>query len=360
MGSVVTKILFQPPRPASYTTTPHFFWLYTKLQFKIPGFYIAHNPSPDAVTLLFSHGNAEDLGMIYDWFREVARILNVNVMSYDYTGYGLSDGEPAEERVYADIDAAFEYLTQVVNLRPNQIILYGRSLGGGPSTYMAQKMSLAGTPVRGVVLQSPFLSAYRVAFHFRYSMLGDKFCNVDRMGEITCPVFLIHGTNDEVVPFWNGQELYLAVQEEFRYRPFWVHDAGHNNIELLMRDTKPVRRDSKMPGQFFERFDMFIRDTTERQQYWEAMDRKKRREAAMGAGGIFSIASCCGATGRQDDAAIDDDIISRTLGETKVSGTVPSPMSHKVLDGRGQTVEDGRGGGGGVEEDGEAIMPRWQ
>ena len=100
MGGVVTKILFQPPRPASYTTTPHFFWLYTKLQFKIPGFFIAHNPSPDAITLLFSHGNAEDLGMIYDWFREVARVLNVNVMSYDYTGYGLSDGEPAEERVY--------------------------------------------------------------------------------------------------------------------------------------------------------------------------------------------------------------------------------------------------------------------
>ena len=99
MGGVVTKILFQPPRPASYTTTPHFFWLYTKLQFKIPGFFIAHNPSPDAITLLFSHGNAEDLGMIYDWFREVARVLNVNVMSYDYTGYGLSDGEPAEERV---------------------------------------------------------------------------------------------------------------------------------------------------------------------------------------------------------------------------------------------------------------------
>ena len=53
-------------------------------------------------------------------------------------------------------------------------------------------------------------------------MPGDKFCNIDRMADITCPVFLVHGTNDEVVPFWNGQELYLGVSEEFRYRPFWV------------------------------------------------------------------------------------------------------------------------------------------
>ena len=71
-------------------------------------------------------------------------------------------------------------------------------------------------------MQSPFLSALRVAFHFRFSMPGDKFCNIDRMADITCPVFLVHGTNDEVVPFWNGQELYLGVSEEFRYRPFWV------------------------------------------------------------------------------------------------------------------------------------------
>jgi predicted alpha/beta hydrolase family esterase len=261
--------------------------------------------------------------------------------------------------VYADIDAAFEYLTQVVNLRPSQIILYGRSLGGGPSTYMAQKMSLAGTPVRGVVLQSPFLSTYRVAFHFRYSMLGDKFCNVDRMHDITCPVFIVHGTNDEVVPFWNGQELYLAVQEEFRYRPFWVQDAGHNNIELLMRDTTPVTKGSQMPGRFFERFDMFIRDTTARRTYWEAMDRKKRREMAMGVGGIFSVASCCGAHDRRDDAAADEDIIRNTEGETKVSTTTPALASPtKLLNDKGQEVEVEDQNGENVKMG--DVMPGWR
>ena len=138
-------------------------------------------------------------------FREVSRLLKVNVMAYDYSGYGLSSAEtPSEEAVYADAEAALAYLVSVVNTPHNQIVLYGRSLGGGPSTYLAQKMSNMGNPPRGLVLQSPFLSAYRVAFHFRFSMPGDQFCNVDRIGDVMCPVYVIHGTNDEVVPFWNG------------------------------------------------------------------------------------------------------------------------------------------------------------
>ncbi len=295
MGTVVSKILFQPPRPPSYTPTPHFFWLYTKLTHKIPAFYIAENPRPDAVTLLFSHGNAEDLGMIYDWFREVAKILHVNVMSYDYTGYGLASAEeePSEERVYADVEAAYAYLVEVVNLRPSQVVLYGRSLGGGPSTYLAAKLSKAGTPVRGVVLQSPFLSAYRVAFHFRFSMLGDKFCNVDRVGEIDSPVYIIHGTNDEVVPFWNGQELYLAVQDTFKYPPFWVKDAGHNNIELLLRSTST-------PGVFFDRFRAFLDDTTARREHWAAAAQRRARDRT--AGSLFGGAACCGPRSDHPDA----------------------------------------------------------
>ncbi|RHZ01010.1 hypothetical protein DYB37_010712 [Aphanomyces astaci] len=91
-------------------------------------------------TLLFSHGNAEDLGMVYDWFREVSRRINVrphiivvqstdvhmlqvNVMAYDYTGYGISLGIPSEEAVYSDIEAAFAYLVNVKKTRPEHILL---------------------------------------------------------------------------------------------------------------------------------------------------------------------------------------------------------------------------------------------
>lgn len=155
----------------------------------------------------------------------------------DYTGYGKSDGSPHENHVYADIDAAFRYLLEVRRLQPEQIVLYGRSLGSGPSCYLASKTAQQGRSVAGVILQSPLLSAYRVAFNFRFTMAGDKFPNVDYAPSIRCPVFIVHGTQDEVVPFWHGQELFLALPQEWRAKPFWVEGAGHNNIEALLRPT---------------------------------------------------------------------------------------------------------------------------
>ena len=189
------------------------------------------------MTILFSHGNAEDLGMIYDWFNDLARVLRCNIMAYDYTGYGKSNGTPAEDNCYADIEAAFTYLTDVRHIQPEQIVLYGRSLGSGPSCYLAAKTARRGRSIAGVILQSPLLSAYRVAFNFRYTMAGDKFPNIDYAPEIACPVFIIHGTQDEVVPFWHGQDLFMALRQPWRAKPFWVEGAGHNNIEAMLRPT---------------------------------------------------------------------------------------------------------------------------
>ena len=113
--------------------------------------------------------------MIYDWFNDLARVLRCNIMAYDYTGYGKSASSgiaPTEENCYADIEAAYNYLTDVRHIQPEQIVLYGRSLGSGPSCYLASKTAPNGRSVAGVILQSPLLSAYRVAFNFRFTMFG--------------------------------------------------------------------------------------------------------------------------------------------------------------------------------------------
>lgn len=171
MGDAISSLLFQPP-PPTYLHPSRHFWLNNSKGFRIPAFFIER---PNAqVTILFSHGNAEDLGMIYDWFNDLARVLRVNIMAYDYTGYGKSNGHPNEECCHADIEAAFEYLTEVRRLQPEQIVLYGRSLGSGPSCYLAQKSAKEGHSVGGLILQSPLLSAYRVAFDFRFTMIGDR------------------------------------------------------------------------------------------------------------------------------------------------------------------------------------------
>jgi pimeloyl-ACP methyl ester carboxylesterase len=194
MGDAISSLLFQPP-PPTYLHPSRHFWLNTDHGSRIPAFFIER---PGAmVTLLFSHGNAEDLGMIHDWFNDLARVLRVNIMAYDYTGYGKSTGTPNEDHCYADIEAAYKYLTEVRRVQPEQIVLYGRSLGSGPSCYLASKTATAGRPVGGVILQSPLLSAYRVAFNFRYTMVGDRFPNVDYAPSIRCPVFIVHGTQDE-------------------------------------------------------------------------------------------------------------------------------------------------------------------
>jgi abhydrolase domain-containing protein 17 len=128
-------------------------------------------------------------------------------------------------------------LLEVRRIPPEQIVLYGRSLGSGPSCYLAAKTAREGRSVGGVILQSPLLSAYRVAFDFRFTMLGDRFPNISYAPQIRCPVFIIHGTQDEVVPFWHGQELFLSLPQPWRAKPFWVEGAGHNNIEALLRST---------------------------------------------------------------------------------------------------------------------------
>ncbi|EEY53579.1 serine protease family S09X, putative [Phytophthora infestans T30-4] len=231
MGSTVSALVFQPPT-ATYGYTRRYFFLVTAMHNRIPAFFIPCDKAE--YTVLFSHGNAEDLGMIYDWFREVSRRLQANVMSYDYSGYGISEGEPSEEACYADIETAFAYLVNVKKIPPGKIILYGRSLGSGPTTHLAVKQSGIEQPVAGVILQSPVLSMFRVVFNFRYTFPGDLFCNIDIIDQVRSPVTIIHGTRDEVVPFWHGEGLFEMCPQEWRCKPLWVTDAGHNNIEAFL------------------------------------------------------------------------------------------------------------------------------
>ena len=253
MGAAIAKTLvFQPPSPvapcdqivAGSVDSSHI-WLETRRGSRIEAFFVDRRAQ---TTILFSHANAEDVSMVFAWLRDLSLRLGVNVCAYSYTGYARSSKPPSELDVYADIDAVWEYLTEKRRIDPGKILLYSRSVGSGPTLYLAQRLSKAGTPPAGVALQSPILSVFRIAFDFRYTLPGDLFPNVDRVGDARCPVLVIHGTHDEVVPFWHGQELFLATRPEWRFRPFWIPGAGHNNIELLLRDT----------GALFKRLSEFI------------------------------------------------------------------------------------------------------
>ena len=109
-------------------------------------------------TLLFSHGNAVDLGQMASFFVNLGTVLGVNIFSYDYSGYGVSTGTPLETNVYADVECAYHQLRTRYNLLPEQIVLYGQSIGSVPTVDLASRFE-----VGGVVLHSPLLSGMRVA-----------------------------------------------------------------------------------------------------------------------------------------------------------------------------------------------------
>ena len=227
MGNTLTQLVFQPPEITYIHARKNLIWLHTKKAVKIPAFYLDRRSS---VTVLFSHGNAEDLGMIFEHCVEFTKVMNVNLLAYDYEGYGKAGGVPSESNCYEDIDAAYTYLINILHQNPQNIVLYGRSLGSGPSCYLAERLSKSGIRLGGLVLQSSLLSVYRVAFNFRFTLPGDMFPNVDRIANICCPLLVIHGTRDEIVPFWNGESLFLEAPIQWRARCSRVipHKRGPN------------------------------------------------------------------------------------------------------------------------------------
>lgn len=215
--------------PAHYEDSSDILKLTTTDGVKISARYLPNSTA--AYTILYSHGNGEDLG-------DDAQLLeNLNAMgfavfSYDYHGYGTSQGTPNETNTYRDIDAAYAYLTTELHIPAQRIILYGRSLGGGPAIDLAARK-----PAAGLVVQSTFATAYR-AFTRMPLVPFDEFRNIDKIGRVRCPVLVIHGMSDGVVPFAQGRRLLHAVHSPKRH--LWVPGAGHNNLQEVAGDRYPM------------------------------------------------------------------------------------------------------------------------
>ena len=212
------RLIFQPPA-ASYEDSRESIKLTSPQGVQISAIYLPNQGA--TYTILYSHGNAEDLGNIR-WMLEDLQKMGFAVFAYDYRGYGMSEGKPTEQGAYADINAAYDYLTQKLGVPPARIIIYGRSVGSGPSVDLASRVKAA-----GLILENPFLSAFRVVTRIPIVPF-DKFSNIDKIQRVRCTVLVMHGTGDEVIPFWHGQQLFAAANEPKRF--LWVEGAGHNDV----------------------------------------------------------------------------------------------------------------------------------
>ena len=173
---------------------PDHLYLHSKSGTKLQVLFINRNAK---YTMIFSHGNAEDIYLVQQWLQSYfLKSVDVNAVVYEYTGFGEANGNiPKEQSLYDDIETVYLYLTEILNIPADQIILFGRSIGSGPSCYLAEKYLVA-----GLFLHAPLMSALRVVFsNLRWTLWFDKFPNIDRIKNFDCPVYIIHGNRDEIV-----------------------------------------------------------------------------------------------------------------------------------------------------------------
>ncbi len=219
------KLIFRPPAP-SYQDDSRILKLPTSDGETIAAKFYENDAA--AHTILFSHGNAEDIGHIEPFVR-LLRDQGFAVLTFDYRGYGLSKGFPSEEKSYKDIDAAYDYLVNDRMIPAERIILHGRSLGGGVVLDIATRK-----PAGGLILESTFTSAARVLTRIKV-LPFDKFDNISKITAVACPVLVIHGKMDNTIPFHHGEELYAAANEPKTH--LWIENAGHNNLFYTARET---------------------------------------------------------------------------------------------------------------------------
>jgi abhydrolase domain-containing protein 17 len=207
------------PQSSSYSDTRDILKLTTHDQIQLSAVY---RPNPASkYTIMYVHGNAEDLGDIQPILQRLQDI-GFSVFAYDYRGYGTSQGKPSERTAYRDIETAYNYLIQQLTVPAQRIIAFGRSVGGGSAVDLAARKPLA-----GLIMESSFTSAFRVVLPF--SILPfDKFRNIDKLKKVTCPVLVMHGKADDIIPFQHGQKLFAAANEP--KLSLWVEQAGHNDF----------------------------------------------------------------------------------------------------------------------------------
>jgi uncharacterized protein len=174
---------------------------------------------------LFLHGNAGNVTHRSPHIREIVG-AGSSILIPDFRGYGKSEGRPTERGLFADGEAAYQYLTRAGGYRPDQIVIHGESLGTAIAVDLAARH-----PCAGVVLEASFTSASDVAatiLPVLGPMLVRSFNSARKIGRVRAPMFFLHGDRDDIIPIRIGQALFAAAPQP---KSLWiVEGAGHNDI----------------------------------------------------------------------------------------------------------------------------------
>lgn len=205
-------------------------FLETRDSVRISGWYV---PSPVArATVLFCHGNGGNISHRLEKIK-ILHDMNVNILIFDYRGYGTSEGRPSEKGLYRDGEAAYAWLVNEKNVPPREIIGYGESLGAAVVIDLAAKHELG-----GLIIEGGFTSVRDMARHYLpfipVFVYRSSFDSQAKIGSITSPKLHLHSPQDEIVPFKLGKKLYELAPEP---KEFVELRGGHNDAFLVSRDV---------------------------------------------------------------------------------------------------------------------------
>lgn len=192
-------------------------------------------PAPRAAgVILFCHGNAEDLGMCFPFVRHMRDQFKMNVLAVEYPGYGLLHGVPVCEAALKEVAlTAFRFVLDELKVAYEQIILFGRSVGSGPTVYLASRF-----PVGGLILVAAFASVKEAAKSLVGTLIAqvleERFPNIALIGNVSCPTLFIHGEKDSLVPPSHS----VALFKSCRARKLLITPPGMEHNTNLFTDAQ--------------------------------------------------------------------------------------------------------------------------
>lgn len=180
------------------------------------------SPAESGPAVIIAHGNAELIDHLQLWI-DTFRQAGVTVLLPEYRGYGRSAGRPSQRGIVDDFARFYDQLAGRPEVDADRIFFYGRSVGTGVVCDLALKRKAA-----AVILQSPFTSVTAVARRYlvpRWLVL-DPYDNLQAVKQLRCPLLIMHGRYDEIIPYRHGQTLHAAALDS----RLMTYDCGHNDL----------------------------------------------------------------------------------------------------------------------------------
>lgn len=235
----IEKLIYYPPDNTSRKDFNHLNTTHSKLlilsknEHDIPIVIVNPIGKKSAKYIVFSHGNGSDIATMFDYFKALANSCGVNVVGYDYIGYGLSrKALPSEQGCYDSLECTVDYLIKTLHVEPVNIFLVGQSLGTGIVVDYVSKCKWT-VPI---ILISPYKSICTVVIDTSCIKPIDKYTTLDKLNQVICPVKIFHGTADKVISIKFGKTVYEKLLNK-TFKPVWFEGVGHNDIlESMTRE----------------------------------------------------------------------------------------------------------------------------